>query len=64
MRTYYIDVDNNVPIRQEIKRTVRGAEQEFAIVYGDYKEVNGWYMPFAFEMGAKGASGVQRARFA
>ena len=64
VRTYYIDVDNNVPIKLEVKRTVRGAEQEFEIVYGDYKDVNGWYMPFAFEMGAKGGSGVQRARFA
>ncbi len=64
LRTYYIDVDNNVPIKLEIKRTVRGAEQEFEIVYGDYKEVNGWYMPFAFEIGAKGGSSTQRARFA
>ncbi|MGE5156354.1 MAG: hypothetical protein ACM3JP_02535, partial [Betaproteobacteria bacterium] len=26
VRTYYIDVDNNVPIKLEVKRTVRGAE--------------------------------------
>jgi len=63
VRTYYIDVDNNVPIKLEVKRTVRGAEQEFEIVYGDYKQVNGWYLPFAYEMGGKGSSSEQRAKF-
>ena len=62
VRTYYIDVDNNVPIKLEVKRTVRGAEQEFEIVYGDYKDVNGWYMPFAFEMGPQSGAGPPRAR--
>jgi photosystem II stability/assembly factor-like uncharacterized protein len=64
VRTYYIDVDNNVPIKLEVKRTVRGAEQEFETIYGDYKQENGWYMPFAFEIGAKGSSSDQRAKFA
>ena len=63
VRTYFIDVDNNVPIKVEIKRTVRGAEQEFEILYGDYKEVNGWYLPFAFEIGPKGGPADQRTKF-
>jgi photosystem II stability/assembly factor-like uncharacterized protein/outer membrane lipoprotein-sorting protein len=63
VRTYYIDVDNDVPIKLEVKRTVRGAEQEYEIVYGDYKAVNGWYMPFAFEIGPKGGTSAQRAKF-
>ena len=39
VRTYYIDTDDYVPIKIEMKRTVRGAEREFEIELGDYKEV-------------------------
>ncbi|HMA40497.1 MAG TPA: hypothetical protein VKP10_10490, partial [Gemmatimonadales bacterium] len=64
VRTYYIDADNNVPIKLEIRRTVRGAEQELEFVYGDYKEVNGWYLPFAVEVGPKGGPAAQRNKLA
>jgi photosystem II stability/assembly factor-like uncharacterized protein len=64
VRTYYIDADNNVPIQIDVKRTVRGAEQDFQVVFGDYKEVNGWYMPFAAEIGPKGSSSAQRTKYA
>ena len=53
-RHYYMDTDYYVPIKIEIKRMVRGTEQEFESYPGDYKEVNGWYMPFSYESGVKG----------
>jgi hypothetical protein len=54
VRTYYMDADTFVPIKMEEKRTVRGTETEYETNLGDYKEVNGWFMPFAYESGVKG----------
>jgi hypothetical protein len=54
IRTYYMDADSYVPIRMEERRIIRGAEQEIETTLGDYKPVNGWYMPFSIESGAKG----------
>src|SRR5438105_955950 len=55
IRHYYMDSDYYVPIKIETKRTVRGAEREFETILGDYKSVNGWYIPFSFENGRKGS---------
>ena len=52
--TYYMDTDYYVPIKIGIKRTVRGEEREYEMSLGDYKEVNGWYLPFSLETKAKG----------
>jgi outer membrane lipoprotein-sorting protein len=52
---YYMDTDYFVPIKIETQRIVRGAPREFEQILGDYKEVNGWYMPFSVESGAKGS---------
>ena len=52
---YYLDTDYYVPIKIETKRFVRGAEREYETALGDYKEVNGWYLPFSFETNAKGS---------
>ncbi|MEP6730814.1 MAG: hypothetical protein ABJE10_09255 [bacterium] len=54
VRYYYMDADSYVPIRMEEKRLIRGSEQEFETTLGDYKEVNGWFMPFSIESGRKG----------
>jgi hypothetical protein len=54
VRHYYMDTDSYVPIRMEEKRLIRGSEQEFETTLGDYKEVNGWFMPFSIESGPKG----------
>src|SRR5579859_751114 len=62
VRTYYIDVDNSVPIKIDVKRTVRGAEQEFEELFGDYKEVNGVYLPFAYESGPKGSASADKSK--
>jgi len=54
VRHYYMDSDSYVPIRMEEKRIIRGSEQEFETTLGDYKAVNGWFMPFSIESGPKG----------
>jgi hypothetical protein len=51
----YLDTDYYVPIKVDIKRIVRGAEREYEVVLGDYKEVAGWYLPYSVEIGAKGS---------
>jgi hypothetical protein len=52
---YYLDTDYYVPIKIDTKRLVRGAEREYETALGDYKEVNGWFLPFSFESNAKGS---------
>ncbi len=63
VRTYYLDADSGVPIKYEVKRTVRGAEREFEVELGDYKEVNGVFFPFAVAIGAKGSSSANKQQF-
>jgi hypothetical protein len=53
---YYMDTDDFVPIKIEFKRVIRGAEQETEVSLGDYKSVNGWYLPHSIEQGRKGSS--------
>ncbi|HVZ41154.1 MAG TPA: sialidase [Candidatus Kapabacteria bacterium] len=62
VRTYYIDADSYVPIKIEVKRVVRGDEREFEIELGDYKQVDGWYLPFAVATGAKGSSTAEKSQ--
>jgi len=52
---YYLDTDYYVPIKVDTRRFVRGAEREYETALGDYKEVNGWYLPFSFETNTKGS---------
>jgi outer membrane lipoprotein-sorting protein len=51
---YYMDTDYYVPIKIETKRMIRGAEREYETTLGDYKEVQGWYLPFSIESNMKG----------
>ena len=53
--TMYLDADSFLEIKEEVKRTVRGTEQEVESSLGDYKEVNGLMFPFAMENGIKGS---------
>jgi hypothetical protein len=53
-RIYYMDADSGVPIRMDETRIIRGAEQQFETTLGDYKSVNGWWLPFSIENGPKG----------
>ena len=52
---YYMDTDYYVPIKIGIKRTIRGEDLEYEVSLGDYKEVDGWYLPFSFETNMKGS---------
>jgi hypothetical protein len=60
---YFMDTDYFVPIKIETRRMIRGAEREFETILGDYKEVNGWYLPFSYEVGAKGSPFRQTIAF-
>src|SRR5262245_9745769 len=64
VRTYYLDQDSGVPIKYEVKRTVRGAEREFEVELGDYKEVKGVFFPFSFAIGAKGSTSADKSQYA
>ena len=48
VRTYYLDQESCVPIKYEVKRTVRGAENYFEVELGDYKPVQGVLFPLLF----------------
>ena len=54
-RYYYMDADYYVPIKIDTKRIIRGAEREFETNLGDYKQVNGWYLPHSIQTNAKGS---------
>ncbi len=57
---YFMDTDYYVPIKIETKRMVRGEQREYETSIGDYKEVNGWYLPFSYETNVKGSSNRQK----
>jgi len=63
VRTYFMDADSYVPIKIETKRTIRGADQETETVLGDYKEVNGWLLPFSLETGAKNSEAKSKITY-
>ncbi len=63
VRFYYMDTDYFVPIKIDTKRMVRGAEREYETILGDYKEVNGWYVPFSVESGVKGSPFRQKVTY-
>jgi len=53
---YYLDTDYCMPIQVDITRMIRGAEVNYTVILGDYKQVNGWYLPFSIETRNQGAS--------
>ncbi|HVH66236.1 MAG TPA: hypothetical protein VM716_00050 [Gemmatimonadales bacterium] len=63
VRYYYMDTDYYVPIKIEMKRMIRGAEQETETSLGDYKAVAGWYLPYSMETGRKGSDERQKITF-
>lgn len=62
-RYYYIDTDSYVPIKIESKRTIRGADHESEASLGDYKKVNGWYLPHSIETNTKGSQDKQKVTY-
>jgi hypothetical protein len=63
VRYYYMDTDYYVPIKIDTKRMVRGAEREYETTLGDYKEVNGWYLPHSIETNVKGRQDKQQTTY-
>src|SRR5947209_8636835 len=63
VRTYFIDSSSYVPIKIETRRMIRGAERVYETILGDYKEVNGWYLPFSIENGVKGNPNRQKTTY-
>ena len=63
VRTYYLDAESGVPIKYEVKRTVRGAERWFEVELGDYKEVQGVLFPFSRAIGGKGSSSADKQQY-
>ena len=59
----YLDTDFYMPIKVDTKRMVRGEEREYETALGDYKLVNGWYLPYAVEINAKGRSDKTKVVF-
>jgi hypothetical protein len=62
-RYYYLDTDYCVPIKIEMKRMIRGTEQESEALLGDYKEVAGWYLPYSLETKVKGSHDKQKTTY-
>jgi len=60
---YYIDTEDFVPIKIEYKRMIRGAELVIDVYPGDYKAVDGWYIPHSYEQGRPGSSQRSRRRW-
>lgn len=60
---YYLDTDYYVPIKYDSRRIIRGAEREYETVLGDYKQVNGWFLPFSIETNTKGSQDKQTINY-
>ena len=60
--TYWIDPDTGMVIRALIRETVRGAEDVTEIDYGEYRQVEGVWMPMTEEMGPKGSDPSRRQK--
>ena len=50
----WFDADSFLEIKSSTRRTVRGTQQEFEAVVGDYKEVGGVMMAHSVQFGEKG----------
>lgn len=50
----WFDADSFLEIKSATRRMVRGTQQEFEAVVGDYKEVGGLMMPHSAQFGEKG----------
>ena len=60
IRTFYIDAEHFLEIKEESKRMQRGTEVEGDTIYGDYKEVAGMMFAHSIDAGQKGAPQRQK----
>ena len=54
IRTFYIDAEHFLEIKEESKRKIRETEVDGETIYGDYKEVGGLMFPHSIDGGPKG----------
>lgn len=54
IRTFYIDAEHFLEIKEESKRKIRETEVDGETIYGDYKEVGGMMFPHSIDGGQKG----------
>jgi hypothetical protein len=59
----YIDVRSHLEIRNEARRTIRGAEVETENTIGDYREAGGVLWPHSIQSGARGRPEKQTFAF-
>ncbi len=55
---HYLEAEYFLPIKLEGKRKFQGTEIEFAMVFGDYKEVNGLLIPHSIQQQGSEMGGV------
>jgi outer membrane lipoprotein-sorting protein len=60
---HYLDAETYLPVKQEGKVKRQGTEIEGESYFSDYKDVDGYLMPFAMEQGLKGAPQRQKMTF-
>jgi hypothetical protein len=60
---YYLDAETYLLVKNEGKVKRRGTEVEGEGTWSDYKDVNGYMMPFTMEQGIKGTPQKQRMTF-
>src|SRR6185436_5197535 len=60
---YYLDTETYLLVKQEGKTKRRGTEFDGESFFSDYKEVDGFMVPFVMEQGAKGMEQRQKMSF-
>ena len=55
VKHFYLDTEYYLPLKVETRQIIRGTEEEFESVLGNYKLVAGVYFPFSVESGRKGS---------
>ena len=62
-RTLYLDEDAFLEIKMDVKRVIRGADREYEVTIGDYKNDSGVMLPYSIESKPKGAPQGQKVTF-
>ena len=60
---HYLDAETYLLVKEEGTVKRRGTEMEGESTFSDYKDVNGYMMPFSMEQGAKGMPARQKMAF-
>lgn len=60
---HYLDAETYLLVKEEGKVKRRGTEMESEMFFSDYKDVDGYMVPFSMEQGAKGMPQRQKMTF-